>query len=124
MHRGQRTTPAIGPRGTKGRVGDPGLRGSGVAATPARAESSRPASLWWYAGESLATSGPGTDPTPTPLWLPRETARSHGGDEHSRPTPPTWPRLAGYSNSTCALPAAHERPALPATSRYGSHPPP
>src|SRR2546428_6951145 len=87
MHRWQCTTPAIGPRGKKGRVGDPGLRGSGVAATPAKAESSRPASRWRHAGESLATSGPGTDPTPMPLWPPRETARSHGGDAHSRPTP-------------------------------------
>src|SRR5437867_1041583 len=56
MHRWQCTTPAIGPRGKKGRVGDPGLRGSGVAATPARAESSRPVSRCRHAGESLATS--------------------------------------------------------------------
>src|SRR3989442_13588231 len=119
MHRWQRTTPAIGPRGKKGRVGDPGLRGSGVAATPAKAESSRPASRWRHAGESLATSGPGTDPTPMPLWPPRETARSHGGDAHSRPTPPTWPRLAGYSNSTLSLLAAHVQHAFPLTTRSG-----
>src|ERR687896_1313393 len=124
VHRRQSTTTPIGPRGKKGRVGDPGEDSYGDVATPETSENSWPASRLRHGDESPATDGLDTDPNPTPLWLPHGTARWRDGDGHRLPAPPTEPKRAGCSSKMCAPQVVHEPPAPPTTNRCGPRPQP
>src|SRR5688500_20350113 len=85
VHRRQSTTTPIGPRGKKGRVGDPGKDRYGDDATPETLENSWPASRLRHGDESPATDGLDTDPHPTTPWLPHGIAQWHGDGGHSHP---------------------------------------
>src|SRR5688572_33223654 len=95
VYRWQSTPTPIGPRGKKGRVGDPVWPDRGGVATPGTSENSWPASPSPHGGGSPTTNGLGTGPNPTPLWLPHGTAGWHDDHGHSPPAPLTRPRPAG-----------------------------
>src|ERR671915_1791114 len=84
VYRWQSTPTPIGPRGKKGRVGDPVWPDRGGVAAPNTSENSWPAGPSQHGGGSPATDGLDTDPNPILLLLPHGIAQWHCGGAHSR----------------------------------------